>query len=271
MYSKKFSILCSICLISQLLAISISGQIVPEKRPFDFSDDQYKSNGVQHDRIIERRNGFDKLSVPDFIQDRRYRNVRIIGTIPVGTNEGSIAYAVEHGRLNQDGFTNDRRGNEARSAAFRYPIYTFPSEYYPNKKNQHDIIRTDSEYFLKNPLGLSVEIEVVLTEKGRSKEGQEILRDVLGANGRNLDRGFMLKTANEVERLTWMGLLNQSYRWDGRDTQFLILTLFKDPTSGTIARDAFLIMTRDDEGNILQSEKMYSEHFECLRTEGSWC
>ena len=152
--------------------------VIEEVRPFDFSDQFYKTNGVDPSMIIDRRNGADKLSVIDFVNDRRYRNVRITGTFPAYDRDGNILYWNHYGDLYDESFVQEPTGKEAISIANRYPIFTFPSETVKHSDRQAVLIEVDDAYFEKNVLGLGVFIAVEFTEQYQNKRRSDNSRSI---------------------------------------------------------------------------------------------
>src|SRR5688500_14590652 len=59
-----------------------------EVRPFDFTDEYYKANGIVASRLVDRRDGRDGQSVFDQTTDGRFRGVRITATMPGYADDG---------------------------------------------------------------------------------------------------------------------------------------------------------------------------------------
>lgn len=244
-----------------------------ERRPFDFNDEHYSKNGVNPRMIANRRTGFDKYSVVDFIDSEIHRNVRITGTWPVDDSEGNLFFAAPLGEISIKGFTRDRAGRRAFDVAHRYPYFVFPSTKTENNVRQAAVVEFDEEYFKKNPLGISVMIDVEFTRKAYTKEGRAKLRDFIGHNGLTLDGTFAIRKVSEIDKLTWLGFVTQKLQnADNPDANaFTVMTILKEPRYGAISPDANLVMVLDRNQHPLTSEMVFLREFDCLKTAGSWC
>jgi EAL domain-containing protein (putative c-di-GMP-specific phosphodiesterase class I) len=116
-------------------------------------------------------------------------------------------------------------------------------------------------------------IQVEFTALAATREGQQLLQEVIGKNGRNLDGTFTIHTVSEIDRLTWMGLATQKILGaDGKDVPaYKIKSVIREPTRGAISPDAFLNMVLDQDQRPLNNEMKFIEEFECLQTRGTWC
>lgn len=248
--------------------------IAEDHRPFDFSDKFYEENGVEPALIVNRRNGADKLSVFDFTQDPRFRNVRIIGTFPAYDRNGNILYWNHYGDLYKESFVQNRAGDEAMNQANRYPIFTFPSESVKNGFRQAAIIETGDAYFEKNVLGLGVYISVDYTEKIHTKEGQMILEELAKKNGLSLDGTPIIRTTGELNYLFRMEMTKQTIRGtnDKSRPPFAIAKVLENPQKSAIAPDAFLLfVNQPGTTKPLPAEEFFVTNFGCLQKENDFC
>lgn len=243
-----------------------------ELRPFDFSDRHYHENGVEPGLIADRRNGDDKYSVIDFINDPKFRGVRIRAVFPAYDAQGGIVYWNLYGELFKDGFRADAAGDQAIELAHRYPIYIFPSETTVNSLRQGHLIDLQDGYFEKNPLGLGVQVLVNFTERSKTVTGKKELRALAERNGLSLDGTPIIKTSREIEDLTRMDLITQRVKGLDDPTQppFAIARVIENPARGAIA-DGFLITVLNSEGKPLLAEYPFTQNFNCLQTNGNWC
>lgn len=249
------------------------GNAIEEKRPFDFTNEYYETNGVYARLIVNRRTGTDGDSVVDFIDSKNHRNVRVISTLPAYNGDGKLIYWASFGELFKDAFIEGRGGEEAYNTAHRYPIYTFPSTTHKKSDRQAAVIETGNGYFENNSLGLGVVVLVEYTKKAQSKEGQEVLAKFVERNGITLDGTPIIHTTDEIADLTRRGLVSQKIRGidDESQTPFIIAKVFQSPTQGAISPDAFLEMVLKDNGKPLDAERTFVDNFDCLQRTGGWC
>ena len=271
-----------IIILNGFAAIESSAQIkgfnqfdlAEDNRPFDFSDRYYEENGVNPALIVNRRNGDDKLSVFDFTDDPRLRNIRIIGTFPAYDRDGNILYWNYYGDLYKESFTENRAGDEAMDLANHYPIFTFPSQTSKTGERQAAIIETDDGYFEKNVLGLGVYVSVEYTDKIYTKEGQEILEEIAKKNGLSRDGTPIIRTTGEINFLWRMELVKQTIRGtnDKSRPPFAIAKTLTNLQKSAVAPDAFLLyVTRPDANKPLPTEEFFVTNFECLQQENEFC
>ncbi len=245
-----------------------------DNRPFDFSDEFYKENGVSPTSIINRVNGADKLSVFDFTNDPRYRNVRIIGTFPAYDRDGNILYWNHYGDLYEDAFSETPNGTNPLEIANRYPIYVFPSETVKDSNRQAVIIENDEGYFEKNVLGLGVIVTVEFTDRIHTKEGQEVAKALAEKNGLSLDGTPIIREVKELNDLTRREFVRQTIRGANNKSHppFKIAKIIDNLHKSAIAPDAFLLyVTRQDSNKPLPAEEYFVTNFECLQAESEFC
>ena len=272
-FSAVFLLVFSFVLASSTLGQYESGRnAAAELRPFDFTDDYYLKNGVDPKLIVDRRTGFDANSVVDFIDSEIHRNVRIIGTYPTCDPKGNIMYYAGLGEIAKSAFTKDENGERALSLAHQYPVYAFPSMTAKHKSRQANVSEIEDDYFKQNPLGVSVIVDVEFTSKAFTKDGAREVAGILGRNGVSLDRTYLILKVEEIDLLTWKGLVTQSLRGaDGTKPGYMLKQVIENPQRGALSPDAFLMMVLNQHQRPLDGEMEFVDQFECLQQRGTWC
>ncbi len=181
-------------------------------RPFDFSDEYYSKNGVQPHFIINRPTGTDAGSVFTKTADHRFNGIRILETFPAYNFDGSILYFNMYGQLFSRGFQADESGTQALEIAKAFPMFVFPSTTLRGNNRQANIIEARDDYALKNPLGLSLIVEVEYTFRADSAEDRQYLKELGQRNGYSSDGTPIIKTVDEVNYLTRLGLATQKIK-----------------------------------------------------------
>ena len=242
-------------------------------RPFDFTDEYYSQNGVQPHFITNRPTGADERSVYSKTSDQRFSSVRILETLPAYNFDGSIIYFNMYGQLFEQGFNEDKSGVKAMEIAKKYPMFVFPSSTVRGSNRQANLIEAHKDYFVANPLGLSLVVEVVYTFRGQSAEGNRYLNTLGETNGYSLDGTPIIKTIDEINYLTRMGLVTQQVQGlnNRGEAPFAIAKVLQTSKAGAVTRDAFLTTVTDENGQPLKAETSFIENFTCLRRSGSPC
>jgi hypothetical protein len=249
--------------------------------PHDFSDEYYFANGVNVKGIIGRRTGTDFLSVFSKSSNPVHRDVRVLATLPAYNQNGEIRFWYPLGELNEDGFTQDSVGVEARQIADFHPIYVFPSRYnveplaFTNTR-QAAIIDESYDYIYSkgNPLGLRLIVSVKFTEKAfNTKEGMEMMDFMAKKNGLSLDGTPFIKSFADLFEFGKYELVSMekfTFWDDGERGIYAMNPTIEHPIKGAIAQDAFLLMVMKD-GNPLPGESEFVVQFDCLQKTGDWC
>jgi hypothetical protein len=269
----NFALIWAVILIGFVSAFSQQSDILfdelsEELRPFDFSDRYYYENGVQPEFIVNRRNGMDRDSVRDTINDSRFRDVRIRSVFPAYNQDGKIIYWNFYGEVFKDKFRLDDVGERAVERAYFYPLYVFPSKADETDFRQAHIIDLHDSYFEKNLLGLSVQVIVEFTNRINTEEGRKEMAQMAKRNGFSYDGTPIIKTVFEIEDLTRRNLITQKIKGldNPAEPSFAIAKVIQNPQRGAIAPDAFLL---NDLG--LKTEFNFTRQFECLQNDGQWC
>lgn len=243
-------------------------------RLFDFVDTYYYQNGVDATRIFGRRqvtgNGNSIFDTPNFWFQR---NVRAQRLNPAYADNGKPTYWAVMGDLNNESFTNDDAGANARIIANRYVLYVFPTRTGNpiglGNNRQADIVDLSGGYFSNDPLGLWIHVWISYTERAfTTKDGQKMLADLQIKNGLALDGTPIIKTLSDLNNLISKGFAVKRFRNpDGSEgPMYGICPIIKDPTDGGIALNDTLNYVRKTDGTPLEPELL--RQFESLRTTG---
>ena len=275
-YASRFALVWAFVLIG---AVSVFSQktvshdsfslFSEELRPFDFSDKTYYANGVESALLVNRRDGMDKQSVFDTIEDPRFRDVRVLSVYPAYDQDGKIVYWNLYGEFFKEAFLNDTDGERAVAVAHMFPLYVFPSgNAQEGELRQAHLINMRDSYFEKNFLGLSAQVVVEFTDRINTAEGRREMSLFAARNGVSTDGTPIIKTLLELEELTQKNYVTQKLKgiYDPAQPSYAAAKVIRDPQRGAIAPDAFLLY---DLG--LTAEKPFAQQFECLQVDGRWC
>ena len=112
-----------------------NAQLADEIRPFDFSNDYYKSNGLIAGLLQDRRNGEDRRSVFDTPTDlSKFTNVRIIETLPAYAGDGTTIFWNRYAVATDESFRPDKVGDRAAELA------NAPAIHVSRRINHHEAI-----------------------------------------------------------------------------------------------------------------------------------
>lgn len=247
-----------------------------EDRLFDFIDPYYYQNGVDASRIFGRRqvtgNGNSIFDTPNFWFQR---NVRAQRLNPAYSDSGKPTFWAVMGDLNNEGFTADAAGANAKVLANRYVLYVFPTRTGNpiglGNNRQADIVDLSNGYFSNDPLGLWIHIWISYTDRAfNTSDGRKALADLQQKNGLALDGTPIIKTKSELENLLSKGFAQKRFRNpDGSEgPMYGICPVIKDPTNGGIAPNDTLGQVRKADGTPLEPE--FTRQFDNLRTTGRW-
>ncbi|PYS99311.1 MAG: hypothetical protein DMF63_11855 [Acidobacteria bacterium] len=266
---KKLSINLTLVLSLLLFGFTVSdAQLADEIRPFDFSNDFYKSNGIIAGTLIDRRNGEDKKSVFDTPTDPvTYTNVRILETMPGYSADGSAIYWNLYAFATLDSFITNAAGYRAYEIAKTYPVYVFPSSFVRDSYRQSALIATDSSYFQNNPLGIGVLVNVEFNPR-ISRSGQKTLNILAQRNGTSAEGTPIIRTLTELRSLADEGLVIM--QTDDR-TPVVVAKIIQFPERGGITPDAYLTYVTQPDGKPLAAEEHFVTKFECLQDGSRLC
>jgi hypothetical protein len=189
--------------------------------PYDFTDDFYRTNGVDPSKIVMRVDGTppDSTTAPrqdpfpgySFASDTDptfNRNVRVLNTTGGYDFAGNIEYYWVDGMLMPDSFTGDAAGQEARGIADSFAAYLFPKaagdplgDAVANRRQDNVFADQDPAYDA-DVLGLWILTFVSYTPAAlATPRGQALLARLARKNGRDLDGTPLIKRVQEVELL----------------------------------------------------------------------
>lgn len=243
--------------------------LAEEMRPFDFSDRYYYENGVLPNTFASRRNGSDGLSVIDKTTDERFRDVRLTGVFPAyAGSDGKMIFWNLYGEIYKHSFRSGTAGDEALTQAEYHPMFIFPSDFVRNRVRQASVIDFKDNYFEKNPLGLSVQVEVRYTQRAFSDDGQRDLEILARRNGLSLDGTPIIKTAEEINDLTRKGLITQVIKGLNNPSvipSYAVGKVVRNPERGALTPDSFLVTIQQVDGERFHADSLFLEHFDCLK------
>lgn len=256
------------------MAISVTGFC---QMPFDFSDDFYRKNGIDPDKLMSRITADGVKGVFDTSPDADHNDVRNI-EITGGFNAfGAVIYYSVFGMVTPETFTPDEAGRNAMVIGNQFHVFIFPlkdgdpfSPEFPNRR-QDNIFDTRGGYFEKDPLGNWSLIFVSYTEAATNTLfGKRELRALAEINGSDLDGTPVIKRAREIEDFARKGLIQLQERvsGDASDTgakvfPWVICPAIQNPNDGAITPDAFLVTTG--------VSPEVQENFDCLQSTGEFC
>lgn len=269
MLTKSFRIALSASIFSLLLLASASAQQLSEEvRPFDFSNDYYKTNGIIAETLVDRKDGADGKSVFDVPEDgATFTNVRITETRPAYAADGSPIYWNYYGTASKESFIPNETGIIAAKAAKNYPLYIFPSSFVRGMDRQAALIPVDSSYFQTNPLGIA-QVVIVEFNSRISRSGQKVLNMLAERNGTSSDGTPIIRTVAELGSLVSDGLV--TLRGDD-NAPYAVAKVIQYPDRGAITPDAYLLFVQQADGQPLAGERHFVTQFECMKNGSRMC
>ena len=199
--------------------------------PFDFSDDFYRSNGINPDNLLDRWNGEDERATMDIAPDIDHNDVRLLATTGGFNASGAIIFYTDQAKVTAETFTPDEAGLQAMVLANKFRAFIFPLKDgepllpKPSNRRQDNLFDTEMEYFNVNPLGLWRLVFVRYTEAATNTVfGRRILREMANRNGRDLDGTPIIKRVREIDDLDALGLIQLQVRADDGSDGFSWVT-----------------------------------------------
>lgn len=263
-------------LLAALIAVPTFAKAAVSDRLFDYLDVYYYQNGVDASKIFGRRqvngNGNSIFDAPNFWFQRNVRAARIN---PAYSDSGQPTFWAVMGDVDNNGFTNDVAGANAKQIANRYVLYVFPTRAGNpiglGNNRQADIVDLSGGYFSNDPLGLWIHIWISYTDRAFStRDGQKALADLEKRNGLALDGTPIIKTKSELENLLSKGFAQKRFRNpDGSEgPMYGICPVMKDPRRGAITTGDTLAYVRKADGSPLEPE--FLRQFTSLQTTGEF-
>jgi hypothetical protein len=271
---SKINAIIAIAAVAIMVSAAVPAQdlgVERDPRPFDFSNDYYRENGIVPELMAERRSGADGWSVIEASPDADHRDVRITATMPAYSPDGEPIYWNPYGRMDKGAFVRRAVGVEAQAVADSYPMFVFPSTSSRGER-QAPLVVIDDGYFVKNVLGIASVWYVRFTDRIVTPEGRAAMRILAGRNGFSLDGTPIVRHKSELDQLLTQGLIEISRTTAGeRSGQYMIGRVLRNVDRGAIAADAFLISVLGRDGQPLAAEHHFFDRFECLRNGGTVC
>jgi hypothetical protein len=268
MQSKSVKLALSLFSILLFGFTVVNAQLSDELRPFDFSNDYYKTNGVIAETLANRKNGADGQSVFDFATDSsRFTNIRITATLPAYAANGSSIYWNYYGTATKESFTTDVAGKNAAKMANTYPVYVFPSAVIRASDRQAALIPIDGSYFEANPIGIAEVVAVEFNDR-ISRSGRKTLNMLIERNGASIDGTPIIRTMTELRDLIIEGLVTLHV---DENRPFAVAKVIQYPDRGGITSDAFLVYVKKADGKPLDAEQHFITRFECLKDGSRTC
>jgi hypothetical protein len=244
-----------------------NAQLSEEVRPFDFSNDYYKTNGLIAETLTDRKTGVDGKSVFDSSADPRFSNIRITETLPAYSADGSPIFWNYYGTATKDSFMPDATGAAAVIVAKNYPLFIFPSSMLRGIDRQAALIPVDSDYFVTNPIGIARRILVEFNDR-ISRSGQKTLNLLTQQNGTSIDGTPIIRTSEELGNLIADGLVTLR---EDENAPYAVAKVMQYPQLGSITPDAFLVYVRQVDGQPLTAERHFVTQFQCLQNGSRTC
>lgn len=181
---------------------------------FDFSDDFYRTNGLNPDAIVDRLVGQDARSVVEASTHPDFANVRIMETTGGFRHNGNLFYYPVNGKAMPNTFTDDAAGEAAMKIANDFVAYIFPKadgdplKPAPPNRRQDNIFDDRNGYFSNNPLGLWI-LKFVSWDGPNiiDPDCQEFMDELANTNGTDLDGTPIFKKVGEIEDAEELGCI----------------------------------------------------------------
>jgi hypothetical protein len=219
-------------------------------QPFQFSDDFYRSHGIDPSMTLDHF-VFPDAKFPECASDpaaprcrtrlgtspdpAKYNDVRVVETTIGWRHNGNFLSYMAPSKLTPDSFMRDANGNLTAEAAHTkgvcesFRAFLFPKTNretlafvknpgLPNRR-QDNIFETQHGYWSNNPLGCWSLAFVVWN--GPNLDGpvcQDALADLIDENGEDLDGTAIIQTLNDINSLTAKGCTTVNLRaFDGSE------------------------------------------------------
>lgn len=188
--------------------------------PFDFSDEFYRKNGIDPDKLLSRITADGGKAVIDDSNPREdftnVRNIEITGGFDAG---GTLIYYSVFGMVMPDTFTPDQAGLKAMTTANQFRAFIFPKKDgeplspEPDNRRQDNLFDTGGGYFDNDPLGNWRLVFVNFTEAAtKTLFGRRELRELEKRNGTDFDGTPIIRRVIEIDDLAAKGLVRLQMR-----------------------------------------------------------
>lgn len=122
-------------------------------------------------------------------------------------------------------------------------------------------------------MSLVVEVEYTRSEGQVNADDDVYLVELGERNGYSLDGTPIIKTVEEINYLTRLGVVTQKIR--GTETRgvpsYAIVKAIEPSKTGAIAPDAFLNPVVKQDGQPLDAEAIFVANFNCMQNQGETC
>jgi hypothetical protein len=134
------------------------------------------------------------------------------------------------------------------------------------------VFDTTTNYFCADLLNLWRITYTIFTAKAFTPEGQKILAPFAAANGLNSDGTPILTKTADIDSLTAQGIVQEIQpNEDGsQGIGWIVCVVIADPTTGAIAKDAFLVSVVFP-GTSTPVSPQFQKQFNCLQATGQFC
>lgn len=189
------------------------------QKPFDFSDDFYRRNGIDPDKIANRITADGQNAVTDTPPSPDFRDVRNLAITGGFDAFGDLIYYSVFGMVTPETFTPDKAGLEAMVIGNQFRAFIFPKKGgdqfspAPDNRRQDNLFDTRGGYFDIDPLGLWIVVFVSYTDAAtKTLFGKRELRELATRNGVDLDGTPVIRRISELEDLEAKGLIRLQER-----------------------------------------------------------
>lgn len=197
-----------------VLALMVISSIAFAQKPFDFSDDFYRKNGIDPDKIEKRITADGVKAVTDTPASEDFRDVRNLEITGGFDAFGSFIYYSVFGMVRPETFTPDKAGLDAMVIGNHFRAFIFPKKDgepfspEPPNRRQDNLFDTRGGYFDEDPLGLWTVVFVSYTDAARNTLfGKRELRELAKRNGVDLDGTPIIRRMSEIDDLAAKGLI----------------------------------------------------------------
>lgn len=134
------------------------------------------------------------------------------------------------------------------------------------------VFDTTTTYFCADLLNLWRITYTIFTAKAFTPQGQQILAPFAQANGLNSDGTPILTKTADIDSLTAQGIVQEIQpNEDGsQGIGWIVCVVIADPTTGAIAKDAFLVSVVFP-GTSTPVSPQFQKQFNCLQATGQFC
>lgn len=242
----------------------------------DFSEEFYRSRGIDPSKIHERLGEKEALAVPDRSPDPSRRALRALEWRGGYDAAGSPLFFHRFGSLERDAYLETPAGDQARQIGETFRVYTFPRRQSLGRRllvqdRQDPVFDPTAGAGSENPLGLWKAFTVVFTEEVfRSRKGLAALEEIQIRNGTDRDGTPILSHRSEILLLEREGFVRVApASGEGPGVGLWVLWPIHPYVPGErIPRDGFPALVMRDEGSAV--EPALEQAFFCWSQSGQF-